>query len=87
MDARDRKPTRAELEALYEEYCVGHTMRVELLGQEYSVPAESLEKHIEDARITQEHGTDPLQWAAATGLPDVYARALARYVEGEGGER
>jgi hypothetical protein len=68
------KPTRADLEAMRQEYGAGDE-RVDR-GLPFN-----LDDDIQQAGQMVRFGMDPEEWARARGVPVEYARALLRHIE------
>jgi hypothetical protein len=70
----ERKPTRADLEAMRQEYREGKRR------DKRALPF-SLDDDIKQPSMLAERGITPERWARIRGVPVEYARALLRHVE------
>ncbi len=68
------RPTRADLEAMRQEYGAGERRDSQALPF-------NLDDDIKQARMISERGITPERWARIRGVPVEYARALLRHVE------
>ena len=72
--SEERKPTRADLEAMRQEYGEGKR------GDKRALPF-SLDDDIKQTSMLAERGITAERWARIRGVPVEYARALLRHVE------